>query len=370
MPIDELQSMDIKLLITRIDRDGFVNEQNLESILDRLQDYECWLPYFRLIESEIDNPKKRQLKYYVRIAKTYITYLEDSQKAAKVCVRLLRDLRLGYFDFREKVLTLIVSEQDFESEGQILQAISPRLRSKEDSVACLERLCHIFEKKRYDENQLNSCYLRLFELDPANLKALRYFKVVYTQNNQWDKVVQVLQSLFQNAKHANDRFRSAQELAAVYLYQLDQPQSAIDIIEKHCLDSPLNTFTIHYEAYFRQQNWEGCLRVLQGHLRKSDGSLNKAIIHFKIGELQEQLRKSGEAERSYLHSLELAPKMLEPLEKMIELHIEQQQWSGVISDLNKLCELVDDTHLKDKIRDGRNRLQDAIDSSRKVLVSE
>ncbi len=362
--MDVSLALDINELILQLNKGASIPEQSFELILEKLQDYECWSLYFRLLEAQIDNPKKRQLHYYVRTARAYAVHLEDIPRAAKICVKLLKDLRLSYSEFREKSLSVIIGEQDFEAEAIILQAVLPRLKSKEDSAACLERLCLIYEKKKYDELQLNRCYERLIDLEPSNLKALRYFKVVYTQNNQWDKVVQVLQSLFQNAKHINDRFRSAQELAAVYLYQLDQAQNAVDIIEKYCSDSPLNTFTIHYEAYFRQQNWEGCLRVLRNYLKKIEGTLNKAIIHYKIGELEEQLKRPTDAEESYLKSLDMAPKMLEPLENLIEMHLDSQRWDKVLADLNRLYELVEDPYLKEKVREGRTRLQDAYDASR------
>ncbi|MCX6130913.1 MAG: hypothetical protein NTX25_17880 [Proteobacteria bacterium] len=362
--MDVSAALDIGELVFQLKKGAVIPEPSFDSVLEKLQDYECWSLYFRLLENQIDNPKKRQLHHYVRTAKAYTTHLEDVHKAAKICVKLLKDLRMSYGEFREKALTSIIAENEYESESIILQNILPRLRTREDSVACLERMCLIYEKKKYDEVQLNRCYERLIDLEPSNLKALRYFKIVYTQNNQWEKVVQVLQSLFQNAKHINDSFRSAQELAAVYLYQLDQAQNAVDTLEKYCSDSPLNTFTIHYEAYFRLQNWEGCLRVLRGFLKKGEGVVNKAVIYFKIGELEEHLRRPQEAENNYLKCLELAPRMLEPLENMVVMHLNAHRWDKVLADLNRLFDLVEDPYLKEKIREGRTRLQDAFDTSR------
>lgn len=354
-------AQDINDLVSQLNKGALISDSHLDAILEKLQDFECWSLYFRLLEAQIDNPKKRQLHHYVRTAQAYAIYLEDIQKAAKICVKLLKDLKLSYAQFRESALHAIVSEQEFDQEAIILQASLPRLRSKEDSVACLERLCLIYEKKKFDENLLNKSYEKLIEMDPNNLKALRYFKVVYTQNNQWERVVQVLQSLFQNARHVNDRYRSAQELAAVYLYQLDQAHNAIETIEKYCAESPLNTFTIHYEAYYRLQNWDGCLRVLRNHLKRFDGPLNKAIILLKIGELQEQLNRHDEAESSFLECIELAPRMLEPLENLIEMSIEAQKWDKVLGYMSKLGELLDDPYLKDKVREGRGRLLEAIE---------
>ena len=229
----------------------------------------------------------------------------------------------------------------------------------------MERLCLIYEKKKYDEYNLNRSYERLIELDPFNQKGLRYFKIVYTQNNQWDKVAQVLQNLFSSAKHVNDSYRSAQELAAVYLYQLDAPQSSVDVLEKYCAGSHLSTFAIHYEAYYRLQNWEGCLRVLSTQVKKVDGNVNKGILTLRIGEMFEKTKRYDEAIESYKKVLDLAPNMLEPLEKLVDIYLRHENWAAVLETLNTLDECLDDQFLKEKVREGISRLQGAMDDIHK-----
>lgn len=357
--------LEVTDLVAAIRKGQISADHSLEPIFDRLQAFECWTSYFQLLEQQIDNPKKRQLDYYVRTARAYSVHLEDIQKAAKVCLKMMKDLRLSYQEFRDKALYSIIGEQDYGDEGIILQTIYPKLRSKEDNIACMERLCLIYEKKKYDETNLNKSYERLIELDPYNQKALRYFKIVYTQNNQWEKVAQVLMNLFTSAKHLNDRYRSAQELAAVYLYQLDAPANAIEVLEKYCADSPLSTFAIHYEAYYRMQNWEGCLKVLQAQVKKVSGDLNKANLTLRIGETLEKLRRPDDALTAYKRVLELAPNMLEPLEKLIDIYLRQENWTAVLETLRMLDECLDDPFLKDKVKEGIDRLQEALDDTRK-----
>ncbi len=359
--------LEISDLIAAIRKGQISGESQLENAFDRLQAFECWTSYFHLLEEQIDNPKRRKLEYYVRTARAYSVHLEDIQKAAKVCLKMMKDLRLSYQEFREKALYAIVDEQDFGEESVILQSIYPKLKSKEDNIACMERLCLIYEKKKYDEANLNKSYERLIELDQYNQKALRYFKIVYTQNNQWEKVSQVLMNLFASAKHVNDRYRSAQELAAVYLYQLDAPGNAVDVLEKHCADSPLSTFAIHYEAYYRMQNWEGCLRVLQTQVKKVSGDLNKANLTLRIGETFERLRRPDDAIMSYKRVLELAPNMLEPLEKLADIYIRQENWNSVLETLTALDECLDDPFLKEKVREGIERLQGAMNDVAKGI---
>ncbi|MBC7660149.1 MAG: hypothetical protein H7249_10605 [Chitinophagaceae bacterium] len=356
---------EISELVTAIRKGSLNFDSKLDEVFDCLQSFECWTSYFHILEQQIDNPKKRQLTHYVRTARAYAVYLEDINKAARVCVKLMKDLRLSYLEFREKALYSIVDEQDYGNEAILLQAIYSKLKSKEDTIACMERLCLIYEKKKYDEYHLNRSYERLIELDPFNQKALRYFKIVYTQNNQWDKVAQVLQNLFTSAKHVNDRYRSAQELAAVYLYQLDSPQNSVDVIEKYCADSPLSTFAIHYEAYYRLQNWDGCLRVLAVQVKKVDGNLNKALLTLRMGDMHEKSRRPDDAIECYKNVLDLAPNLLEPLEKLADVYLKQHNWAAVLETLNTLDECLDDQFLKEKVREGISRLQSAMEDGQK-----
>jgi tetratricopeptide (TPR) repeat protein len=359
--------LEITDLIAAIRKGQVTLDGPLESVFDRLQTFECWTSFFHLLEQQIDNPKRRQLAHYVRTARAYSVHLEDIHKAARISLKMMKDLRLSYQEFREKALYAIIDEQDYGNEGILLQAIYPKLKSKEDNIACMERLCLIYEKKKYDEGNLNKSYERLIELDPYNQKALRYFKIVYTQNNQWDKVAQVLINLFTSAKHVNDRYRSAQELAAVYLYQLDEPGNSIEVLERHCADSPLSIFAIHYEAYYRMQNWEGCLKVLQDQIKKVSGDLNRALLTLRVGEMFEKLRRVDEAIAAYKRVLDLAPNMLEPLEKLSDIYLRQEDWTAVIDTLNILDQSLDDQFLKNKVREGIERLQGALnDNARKA----
>src|SRR5688500_6089056 len=124
-------SLDISDLVSQISRGAVINEAQLDPVLDRLRDFECWSLYFKILEAQIDNPKRRQVHHYVRTASAYAINLEDIQKSAEVCVKLMKDVKLSYAEFREKALRLILGEQDYEREAIVLQAVLPKFRAKE-----------------------------------------------------------------------------------------------------------------------------------------------------------------------------------------------------------------------------------------------
>src|SRR5690606_9965975 len=118
-------------------------------------------------------------------------------------------------------------------------------------------------KKTHNEQLLDRAYKRLREVDPTNVKALRYFKLYFTQANEWEEVVAILKTLLGSVTRPQEVYRVAQELAAIYLYQLDMADEAITTLDTYCEGSPLDASQIMFDAYQRMANWNGCLKVLR-----------------------------------------------------------------------------------------------------------
>src|SRR5688500_13732368 len=114
---------EISELVTAIRKGSLNLETQLDAVFDCLQSFECWSSYFHILEQQIDNPQNRQVHHYVRIARSYAVYLEDINKASRICLKMIKDLKLSYLEFREKGLYSIVAEQDFRIEAIILQSI-------------------------------------------------------------------------------------------------------------------------------------------------------------------------------------------------------------------------------------------------------
>lgn len=354
--------VEIESLLAFIAKNESLPDDQFSDSIDLLQRYECWQPLFRLIRKKIENPNKREIGDYLRLAHIQGLYLDDWFAAAETSFRLVRDFNMSYGDFRKIALGDILTEEDYNAEATILQGIYNTLPADEDKVHCLERLCLIYEKKKFDEYLLNQSYGKLIELDPNNMKALKYFKVLYIQNYEWEEVVKVLQTMHVSSTHKNDKFRIAQELATVYLYQMNAPKEAIEVIETLCQESPLDTSTVHFEAYFRMLDWPGCLKVLRESLLKAESDKHRAIIYFKIGELEEKLGHFEKAEESLLKSAQLSTTIIEPVERLVMLSLENKEWQKTKEYLHLLESRVRDVDLKMRVVEAIDRIKLGIDS--------
>lgn len=336
-----------------------------EETLALFEKYECWTPYFKIIQTKLQNHSASP-DDYINLARVQNLFLEDIFSCAKTCSLAVSNLNLSYDLVRDTFLLPILEEGDFASEATILQAINDEFSQLDDQIACLERLCLLFEKKVFSENELGKAYAKLLQIHPKNIKALRYFKVAYAQNFEWEKVVDVLQRLIENSVHAQDVFRVAQELAAVFLYQLDRPAEALKTIAKYCTASPLDSSTIEFDAYQRMGDWEGCLEVLQNCLDSTLEKGGRAILLFKMGGLEEKIGNTAEAEMLFEKAAELWPRFLEPYEHLVEIAVAEHDWKKVQSRLTTLSDRVEKEELKNRISDAKNRLNSCVQNAKSV----
>lgn len=330
------------------------------NLLTILGEHECWDPYFRLIKRLLNLPSTRALDLYIQLARAQNLYLEDVFGAAETCAKAVRDLKLRFVQVSEEMLPRVMGQDDFATEATILSAVAPTFIDHADHVQSLERLCLLYEKKIHNDRLLANTYDQLLEIDSGNVKALRYFKIVYTQHNEWEDVARTLRSLLAHVTHPQELYRVAQELAGVLLYHLDQADAAIQIIENFCSESPLDTSMILYDAYERIDNNTGCLKILRESLLTVSNEVSRAKVLYKIGVIQEKLGEKNAALEHYRTAFELWPLLLEAAEGLIGIAIEQKNWSILEATLETLASKIHDERLKGQLVQAKRRLKDGV----------
>jgi len=362
--VSELQEPNpIKKLVAQASEDRPQTDEERSNFLHSFETYECWAPYVRLLKKSIASKEGASFSDFIRLARVQNRFLEEINDSAATCAQAVKTLSVTYRTFTEEALPVIVEPGNWTAEAIILEAIYQSFTKNSDSIPCLERLSLLYEKRTHDDPRLESTYQRLLALDPKNLKALRFFKVAMMQNNAWDEVVKILKTLMSRDDHPRSLFREAQELAGIYLYQLDQPQKAVEVLEEHCVDSPLDTSNILYDAYHRIGNWEGCLRVLRECILGASSDATRSILLFKVGQLEEQLGNKSAAADSFQKAAKLGTDFLEPLEHLVNLAVETEDWNSLAAHLLQLRERVKDESLKEKLTDAHRRLTDGVQRS-------
>lgn len=356
----ESEDLSISAALLAVNSPQFLQDRNAQKILEVLEFHECWASWFAAVRSRLKSGGGQAVDDYVQMIRVNVTYLDDVETAASICKELVVSQSMSYDSFRSDVLDKILESEQYKVESILLTGVFEAFPKREDKIASIERLCFIFEKKSHNEKLLHQFYERLRKMHPENPKALRYFRNLYSQLQDWPAVIEVLKKLLSSAKHKQESFRHAQELAAVYLYQLGECQQAIHYIEEYCSGSPLDTSTIHYEAYYRLGNLDGCLRVLRSALLVVEDQPTKAIVHYRIASIYEQLGQFQMAYEQFLKALELNDDFMEAIEGLISNAIKLKNWQAVRDWLNVLAGRTRSGNLVSQLRAGIQRLEEGL----------
>lgn len=324
------------------DGKNFADDEALREAEKILGDHECWLPLFELWDSRLTGDKRSDLDIFLRKIKIEIVYFSDNQLVAKRAQEIVRRFRLSFNVFRIEVLGF--GGEDWFLESDILQAVCHEFVNVSDRVKCLERICSLYEKKIPDERLLDKFYRELIDIDSRNIKALKYFKMIHSQNFDWDLVIDALRRIIAHANRS-EAYRAAQELAAIYLYSKNEPQEALRIIDEHCADSPLDKSTILHDIYTRLGDWSACISLLQQKLTGEQQATKQAELHVKIAKLQDKLGRNDLATQEYEQALAKDFDCLEAFEAVVESCIQREEWPAAIHWLNELGNRVDKSQL-------------------------
>lgn len=358
--MDELQQLNATIQQVK-DGQKFVNDQTLQEAEKLLADYECWLPLFELWDSRLTGNKRSDLDIFLRKIKVEIVYFSDNQLVAKRAQEIVRRFHLTFNAFRKEVLVFV--GENWFLETDILQAVCGEFAKVSDRVKCLERICSLYEKKIPDERLLDKFYHELIEIDSRNIKALKYFKMIHSQNFDWDQVIDALRRIIAHANRS-EAYRAAQELAAVYLYSKNEPQEALRIIDEHCADSPLDKSTILHDIYTRLGDWSACISLLQQKLASEQKKNKQAELHIKIAKLQDKRGRNDLAVKEYEQALTKDfCGNIDALETVIVFYIQREEWVTVVNWLDEAGKWSDRAQLT-RIEQLKEKIADRIDGQR------
>ena len=340
----------VNSMVLKVRTKQALSEEEIKSFLTTFESYECWTPYLLLLNSKLESTAaENKSDYYISYIKTQNIHLDNLSSAISMCKRMIKDLTLSFDEFWSKVLPEITLKSDHDGQAAFLKTAASQFETTSEQVTCLEHLAMIYDKKIHLERELPDVYDKILELDPNNIKALRYFKAVFTQTGSWDEVAKTLRQLLKAVTHKKEEYRVAQELAGIYLYQLHNAPKAIELLEKYCVLSPLDTSTIHYDAYASLQDWVGCLKVLNRCLSTTEEDTVQATLCYRIGQLQVQIGDNTAAESSLQKALELWPQFLEPLEELIHIAVGRKDWLTLKKYLETLENLIQGEDQKRKV---------------------
>lgn len=333
-----------------------------ETSLGVLRSFECWVPFNKLVRFKMEKlgPK---IEDFCWLISAQVNFIEDFKEASKLSLEMVQTLEIDYQLFRREVIDKILLDENFELEANLLRSSYTAFQDGHDQVACLERLCFIYEKKMYEADLLSGSFHSLIELDPQNVKALRHFKGIHLHQRDYTSVVQILERLYHALPQTMDKSRVAMEWASTCLYQLNDAQRTIQVLEKVSSNSLIDTSTLRFESHYQLKNWEDCQKILSECLADADLDRHRAVLLFKIGEIKELLSADEEAKKMYEDSFSMDKSFLEPIENLIDICVKTDDWVSALKYIKKLANEVEDIALKGELENLVERIDDGLENA-------
>jgi hypothetical protein len=330
-----------------------------ESVLiAELEAHECWQALFRYLDQQIAKSSNGLEDLYLQSIRIRLRYFGDLIKAQALLSDLIRRCGVGFKHLREKVFSdEVIQAAGPECEAALLEAAAAAFEDKEEKIAALERLAAVFEKRLFNEQKLLRVFERLTQLDPDNLRALRYFKMLFSQSNEWQQVARILRRMIDVVSGKHERFRLAHDLACALVYHLNQPRDALAILERYCRESPLDVSQVEFDAAYKIGDLQRCIGVLahaQNIVRDESG---RAVIQLRMAELHRRAGDMKAMERCLEESINSWPVFLDPFEPLIQLHLAAGRWDKVVQALTAMAARVQDKELVAQIKETVRRLE-------------
>ena len=344
--------------LARISSGRRLSSGDEQDALDELECNECWQPLFRYLDQALATGGQSLPSHYQRLIRLRLSYFEDISTAQALASDMIRRCHLDFSSFRDALLNeQVIPGAEAGHEAALLEAATEAFSARSERVQAFEKLAAVYEKRLFNEVRLQQVFERLIQLDPDNIKALRYFKLAFSQNNDWEQVARILKRLIEVVQTRPEKFRLAHDLAYSLVYHLNQPRDAILVLDRHCKESPLDVSQIEFDAAYRLGDLDRCIKVMQLALGSVRDDAGKAILQFRTADLFRKSGKPRECEKSLRESLATWQVFLDPFEPIIQLQIDEKRWVHVAASLRALALRVQDKELVDQIQQAVRRIE-------------
>lgn len=350
--------MNLLEAVARISSGQRLSSSDEQLALEELESNECWQPLFRYLDQALAAGGPNLLGHYCRLIRLRLNYFNDIPAAQALTADLIRRCQIDFPTLHDVLLNdHALPDLEAQHEAALLDAASGAFSATAERVQALEKLAAVYEKRLFNEESLQQVFERLIQLDPNNIKALRYFKLAFSQAHDWEQVARVLKRLTDVVQTRQEKFRLAHDLAYCLVYHLNKPRDAILVLDRHCRESPLDVSQIEYDAAHRMGDIDRCIQVLQSALQSVRDDAGKAIVQFRMADLFRKSGKTRESEKMLQESLATWQVFLDPFEPLIQMQIASNSWAQVATTLQSLSLRVQDKELADQIQQAVRRIE-------------
>jgi len=315
-------------------------EQN--SLISELEAYECYRQVDQLLRWRLARPERSHsqlMQDYLWLMKVNYLGFESFDAFLEVAKLFIGHLEVPFATIRLHILNEILGPENFRVHANFLKAVLEDVKDTSQKVLLLERLALIYEKKIFLEHEFEAVYFQILKLDTTNVKARKFFKLIHLHNMEWAEAAEQLKVLVQHAENPQEKARYSHELAQLYLYNLNKPGAALELLRPLAVVFPETRHSL-IEALERLEFSDDLLAVLASFERTARDSEESSQLKYRRGNVLLKLGRTEEAVRAFREALQLQPGSLLIHESLISSLVELGAVHELADELGRLRDAV------------------------------
>lgn len=349
-------------LVSSISEFPRMSHQEQDILMRHLEAYECYRQLDQLLRWRIARPDRshsQKLNDSIWLMKVFYLGLDSFDSfldAAELCVK---SLQIPFSTIRLRILDEVLGHESFKEHVEVLRVVIPLMQDVPQRVLALERLAVIAEKKLFLEGEVDSIYSQILKLAPHNEKARKHRKILHIHNMEWTEAAAQLKVLAEHTGNLQERARHKHELAQLYLYNLNQPGAALEILRPMAIQFPETRHTL-IEAYERLEMNDELISALVSFERTSRDPEESSQFKFRRGNGLLKLGRPEEAAKAFREALQLNPNSLLVHESLVAALLEIGSTVQLREQLMNLRDVV-------QLEGSRKSLEDLLSRAQRII---
>jgi len=319
-----------------------MNHQEQDLLIRSLEAYECYQQVDKLLRWRVARPDRNHQQHlhdYLWLMKVHYLGLDSFDSFLEVAKLCVTNLQIPFSTIRLHLMEEVLGPENFREHLLLMRGVLDAVQDVTQKVLLLERTALVCEKKLFLEGEVEPTYNQILKISPNNEKARKYRKLHHIHNMEWADAAEQLKVLAQHAENPQERVRYSHELAQLFLYNLNQPAAAIDLLRPLAIQNPETRHAL-IEAYERLELDEELISTLLSFERTARDPQESAHFKFRRGNGLLKMGRADEAAKAFREALQLQPGALLIHEALVAALVEIGSAGQLSDELLRLRDVV------------------------------
>ncbi len=321
------------------------HEPTLLAMRDLYQRRGDWGEVIRTLKlaEESSRDLSRKAEFLCEIGKVYDQQMDDTVSAVRYYETALEN-DPNVTAAAEPLIDLYVVEQKWERAQTLLERVlaSPEERSPEEMHKRFFQKARVHRELGLQQEAL-AAFQEAYELDPTHTDTLKGLSALLYNTEQWEAAFKIFQALQFN--HTDTL--STEEIVDLYFRSgrvkdhTGEPMKAVQMYQKALEYDPRHPESLAalIKTFEGQGRWDQVIEYTR-YLLDAETEPTARFAYFdRIGDIYaQQLNQPMAATEAYLEALDIDPKSVIVLRKLLNVYTQEKQWPNAVEMLKRLIE--------------------------------